>query len=693
MDKLKVFKLLLTLAILLIFPDVLYSEQSVSSLTEMKPISGGDFFAFFGIFLIGLALNLTPCVYPMIAITISIFGGQTERSSWRVFIRALLYVLGIATMYSVLGVFAALTGSLFGGILQSAWVLAAISAVFFLMALSMFGLFEMRPPVWLLNKIGNSRGAGSFALFVSGLFVGVFAAPCIGPPIVGLITMVAHHGDPYYGFLVFFVLSLGLGFPYLILGTFSGLMKRMPRSGSWMLWVKKLMGIILVAAGFFYLSLAFGPSAIFILIPLTLVIGGFYLGFLENSEASGAFKVFKQATGIALVSVAVIMFMHGQKPSLIWQSYSSESINSHQQSPSVLYFSASWCIPCLELDRTTFAENEIIQAMTDLNAYKVDLSHYNSEESVELRKKYRITGVPTLIFLDASGSEINSERIVGFIGASELLQKIKRVGQGTNVAVGNENAVAANEEKSTAKLIADVTHVQPGKSFMIGVLFEMQPDWYIYWKNPGDSGTEPQLSWSLSEGLEAGHLQWPAPRIFTAGPFTSYGHDNSLLLFREVQAGEALLPGTKIKFSVDASWLVCKDHCVGQDAILELELEVKNEEATVKEQKSNFFSSAAERVAKEVPEWHFAAEYDSRRISLQIIPPPEVDLATLSGLQIFPEQIGLVNAGGFDYKTEEGKVSVNMVRTGIMPESNFSGVLVLPEFSGERFLSFSVNWQ
>lgn len=402
------------------------ASQDVLDLAAMFDDQG--WLLFFGaVFLVGLALNLTPCVYPMMTVTLSVFGTQTDPSTFRVFLRALVYVLGISTMYSLLGLIAALSGGLFGAVLQSPWVLVGIAVLFLLLALSMFGLYEIQMPHWLTRRLGGTTVAGTLGLYVSGLVVGVFAAPCIGPPIIALLALVGQRADPVFGFTSFFVLSLGLGFPYLILGTFSGLMTRLPRSGVWMVWVKKVFGVVLVAVGVFYLCLAFRPDWIYVLIPLTLVVGGAYLGFVESSRgAHYLFPWIKRAAGVLIAGIGLLFYFAGQKPSLDWTPYSSERLAAAQQDsrPAVLYFAADWCLPCLELDRLTFTDREVINRMDRLVRLKVDLTQYDSPDSQSLRERYNIAGVPTIIFLEPRGDERADLRIVGYVPASELLRRV-----------------------------------------------------------------------------------------------------------------------------------------------------------------------------------------------------------------------------------------------------------------------------
>lgn len=379
------------------------------------------------IFFIGLALNLTPCVYPMLTVTVSIFGNQTDTNILRVFSKALVYVLGIATMYSVLGVLAALSGGLFGSALQSPWVLFAIGVMLFALALSSFGLYEITLPYWLTSKLGGTQSTGFIGVYLSGLVVGVFAAPCIGPPVIALLAFVGAKGDVVFGFWSFFILSLGLGLPYLILGTFSGLLTKLPKSGLWMVWVKKLFGVVLVGVAAFYIGLAFFPAYTAWAIPVTLLLGGVYLGFLEGSgRTQKGFRAFKVALGVTAVAGGVYMSNVLLKPSVEWTPYSQEAFDAARAEgkPIVLDFYADWCIPCLELDRSTFTDEAVIEAMEPYVRFKVDLTNFDSPESEALRQQFDVAGVPTILFLDAKGLEVPDTRVIGFLSPEEFLRRM-----------------------------------------------------------------------------------------------------------------------------------------------------------------------------------------------------------------------------------------------------------------------------
>jgi thioredoxin:protein disulfide reductase len=390
----------------------------------------GLFWAFVAIFFIGLALNLTPCVYPMISVTVSIFGGQTDTNLFRVFLKALTYVMGIATMYSVLGVVAALSGGLFGSALQSPVVLAIIGLLLMGLALSMFGLYEIQMPYWITSKLGGQNASGFIGVFVSGLVVGVFAAPCIGPPIIALLAFVGANGDPFFGFWSFFILSLGLGFPYLILGTFSGLLQKLPKSGVWMIWVKKVFGIVLVGVGLFYIGLAFFAKLTPWILAATLLLGGIYLGFLERSGRDRkGFQAVKMLVGVVSIIFGVLMVHNLTRPSVEWTPYSAEAYEMalSEGSPIVLDFYADWCIPCLELDQVTFVDEGVIEALNKFKRFKVDLTNFDSEESEILRQQFDIIGVPTIVFIGSNGQEVKTARIVGFLDPEDFLEQVDMV--------------------------------------------------------------------------------------------------------------------------------------------------------------------------------------------------------------------------------------------------------------------------
>ena len=370
----------------------------------------------------GLLLNLTPCVYPVIPLTVGFFGGQAAGQSRRVFGLAALYVLGMATTYSTLGVGAALSGRLFGAALQSPWVLVGVAAVLVALALSMFGLYDIRMPSSWMQKAGaRAGGAGAYAM---GLLVGVVAAPCIGPVVLALIAFVAARQDAAFGFLVFFVLSLGLGLPYLFLAAFSGSLSRLPRAGEWMEGVKKIFGWVLLAMAAYFLRPILPAVLSTWLLPALLAIGALVVAVGGGVSLSRPARL---AAAVAMLAAAGF-FVPRRAPESTrpaWRPYSSESIAGAAR-PAVIDFSATWCIPCKELDEKTFSDARVREALSRRELWKADMTRSAAPEVVALMEKYRIFGVPTIVFLDASGKEREDLRLVGFEGPDEFLRRLEK---------------------------------------------------------------------------------------------------------------------------------------------------------------------------------------------------------------------------------------------------------------------------
>ena len=380
------------------------------------------------IFLGGLALNLTPCVYPLIPITVSYFGAQANNSKSQSILMGVFYALGMSITYSALGVFAALTGSLLGTALQNPIVIIAIALILLALGTSMFGLFEIRVPQ-SLAMMGNKSRSGYFGSLLMGLTVGFIAAPCIGPFVLSLLVYVGKLGSALTGFLLFFVLSLGLGLPYIFLAASSSSISKLPRSGEWMEGVKIIFGLILFGMALNTLEPLIPKTLFHYLFPVYIVLSGLYLLLIDKKGKTS--KIYSKIKNIIAV-IAIVMGAWMLKPAgeieeVKWTNLTSmESIEQSIKTgdkPVMIDFYADWCAQCKELDKYTYTDPEVVEMSNKFNNIKVDLTKENSA----ITDKFEIKGLPVVIFMNSDGKEIKELRVTGFLKPEEFMKKLNSI--------------------------------------------------------------------------------------------------------------------------------------------------------------------------------------------------------------------------------------------------------------------------
>jgi thioredoxin:protein disulfide reductase len=399
-------------------------------------LSQGPLYAALAALAGGFVVSLTPCVYPMVAVTVSVFGARETKSRWEGAALSLAFVLGIMAMFVPLGVAAGLSGSVFGSVLQNRWVVVAMAALFLLLAVSLFGAFELALPSALTNRLATMGGIGYKGAFLLGLACGLIASPCTGPVLTGILTWIAKTKSASLGALAMGAFALGLGVPFFVVGTFA---VQLPKSGRWMVHVKSLLGIVLVVVALYFLSTVFPVLTSFVTPGNTLwigaaaaVIAGVLLGAVhrEFAEPGSGVKVAK-GLGIALVSAGLFALVSGLgKPTaaLAWERGDVEAARQRalrENKPLLVDFTAAWCGACKQLDRETFSVPAVGSEMGRFVAVKVDATNDDDPKVEATLARFNVRGLPTVLIFDSTGRE--SVRYTDFVPADIFLASIKQI--------------------------------------------------------------------------------------------------------------------------------------------------------------------------------------------------------------------------------------------------------------------------
>jgi thiol:disulfide interchange protein DsbD len=399
--------------VLVVLAAVIFAPGAAHAEAFSDAAGRGALSAFLFAFTAGFLTSLTPCVYPMIPITIGVFGGRGGVPRIHAVALATLYVAGIATMFGTLGTTFALLGRAFGTFLANPWVVVPLALFFFSMAASMFGAFDLALPSGLQQRLARVGGRGFLGAFLMGLVGGLIAAPCTGPPLAGILAYVATTRDGLRGFLLLATYAAGIGVPFWAIAGFS---LHLPKSGAWMDGVKSVFGIALAVAGLYYLRVVFSPlaqitgkSAVFLAAAVAVAGLGILLGAVHLSFHARARTRLRKALGIALAvagTFATINYMLTPRIALKWLSSEAAGL-AHarvRDKPVVMDFTADWCLPCREFEVSVFARPEVAALLEDFVLVKIDLTREDQDDALPaLKDRYSVSTLPAVRFLAPGG--------------------------------------------------------------------------------------------------------------------------------------------------------------------------------------------------------------------------------------------------------------------------------------------------
>ena len=402
-------------------------------------------YAVFGFFLLGLGLAFTPCVLPMLPLLSAIVIGQNQRPNmWRAFALSFVYVQGMALTYTLLGLIVAAIGLPFQVALQHPYVMIGLSIIFVLLALSMFGVFTLQLPSSLQTKLSllsQQQKAGALGgVFLMGMIAGLVASPCTSAPLSGALLYVAQSGDLFTGAITLYLLALGMGVPLILITLFGN--KILPKSGMWMETVKKLFGFVMLALPVFLISRIlpdeWTPR-------LWAMLGtAFFIWFAFQMPKNGIGWVFRilflVAAMISVKPLQTWVWGETSTPSAVenkavshveFKQVKSEAelqqaLSENNKSLVMLDLYADWCVACKEFEKETFSDPSVQKAFGDMLLLQVDMTK-NSEENRALMTKYKVLGLPTILFFNRDGKEIEGSRVNGFMPPVEFLQWIQKI--------------------------------------------------------------------------------------------------------------------------------------------------------------------------------------------------------------------------------------------------------------------------
>lgn len=420
-------------------------RQILSQASSMYGLfSNGILLSFLFVFIAGFLTSLTPCIYPMLPITLAVLGAKKSKSKMDGFLKSVIYVIGMASTYAVLGVLAATSGFMFGSLLSNGYFLVFLSAILFVAALSMFDVFEIQTPQFLNNRVSAQNSSSSIvALFGAGLFSGLIVGPCVGPVLVSVLGYVSQTGSVVLGFGLLFTFALGLGSLIIVAGTFSSVFEKIPRAGSWMILVKKIIGVAFLGLIVYFLSPLMKTRDLML---VTLGVGfGFSILLLIKDWKQPSMRLLERAIWRSVLALFLTLYFvvagmsHERFERLVgyngadfanthWAVYTEESLKlaSEHKDFVVLDFYAEWCAACRELKHKTFSDPRVSGYSGKIKWLYFD-STQSSEQLNVLKKQYGILGLPTILFFDRDGKWRQDLTLTGFEDADSFLKRLDQL--------------------------------------------------------------------------------------------------------------------------------------------------------------------------------------------------------------------------------------------------------------------------
>jgi len=361
------------------------------------------------VLLLGILMSLTPCIYPMIPITVGILQGQAKQSFLYNFFIAVSYTMGIATTFALLGLTAAYTGQLFGTIMSNPVVILGIVALLIYLALTMFDIVQMRvPKAFSGNVLGSIKGGSFISAFIFGAASGTVASPCLSPGLIMLLSLVTSLGNPYLGFVLLFAFGIGLSIPLLIIGTFSSSLSMLPQAGMWMVEIKHFFGLLLLGMCIYFLKTLLPAAVISWMIVLFVTASGFYYLHQARTTYSPNARMIKNLVGITLLALSVHLFFKAYQTMItpeveiptFWESNYETALERAKRENKMLFINvgAPFCSICHALDETLFKHEAVIETLNEYVPLKVNGAEPN--HPVCCNKEYNVIGFPTILVVD-----------------------------------------------------------------------------------------------------------------------------------------------------------------------------------------------------------------------------------------------------------------------------------------------------